>query len=323
MVANNTYLSGFVDNLALVWLANTDGCLDKDGSLLRLMRHNLKKFYAEQLLRYRNTAFARAMLLETLLYEESWMRDVFDRRGSDAELAASHNGVRSLAAALLLNHEIAHVVQKKRSDFRKLLLDDLAVPGIAREWDEMGANLASEYEADAFAIGMTLTQSFEPLRSGDLKRAIAFCFLMFSCMLSLDVSARLTSETMAAEHDADMLDDIHGSMPGAEFVLAHAKHASLRWQSALRILNALCEKEGHSLYSQEGEFPLTQSFVTGVQDLLPEILSGVSPSNRSMCELVARAFHGHEKGFDFLLWRSKQFQFPKGRLPSDNQVLEP
>ena len=74
IVANNTYLSSFAYNIAVVWmsygaqyerLAAREEC-----ELTSLLRYNLKKFFAEQLLNRTSSVFARAIFLETLLYEE-------------------------------------------------------------------------------------------------------------------------------------------------------------------------------------------------------------------------------------------------------------
>jgi hypothetical protein len=89
ILIHNSYLSSFAYNLLLCWFH----CLrlgdqkDSQLNLSRLLKHNFKKYFAEQLLSANNNAFSRALFLETLLYEQAWMIPVFEAKATNSNLS--------------------------------------------------------------------------------------------------------------------------------------------------------------------------------------------------------------------------------------------
>lgn len=69
VIINNTYLASFAYNVFLCCLYHP-GLPWAAPATTALLKHNFKKFFAEQLLYFRNNIFSRAVLLETLLFEQ-------------------------------------------------------------------------------------------------------------------------------------------------------------------------------------------------------------------------------------------------------------
>jgi hypothetical protein len=61
-----------------------------------LLAHNFKKFFAEQIYRQTNRIPSRALLLETLLYEQEMMVGVFAAKERDSRLSADADAASSL-----------------------------------------------------------------------------------------------------------------------------------------------------------------------------------------------------------------------------------
>src|SRR5690348_5159743 len=93
--------------------------------LTALLRYNLKKFFAEQLLNRTSSVFARAIFLETLLYEERAMRPLFAAAATDPARARGYEYFRDLMSNILLFHEVGHLVQDARPDFEDQLAGEI------------------------------------------------------------------------------------------------------------------------------------------------------------------------------------------------------
>ena len=102
------------------YLANGEEC-----SLSSLLRYNLKKFFAEQLLGRTSSVFGRAIFLETLLYEEREMRPLFAAAQTDTATAQVYEFFRNLMSNILLFHEVGHLVQDARDDFEDQLTQEI------------------------------------------------------------------------------------------------------------------------------------------------------------------------------------------------------
>ena len=78
IIVNNTYLASFAYNIAITWwLTGTSPSaapLSGGNEVSSLLRYNLKKFFAEQVLIRTQSVFGIAIFLETLIYEERAMR---------------------------------------------------------------------------------------------------------------------------------------------------------------------------------------------------------------------------------------------------------
>jgi|SRR5208282_5369205 len=86
VMIQNTYIASFAYNLFLCWLSAHKNPSSRE-SLDRLLAHNFKKFFAEQIYRQTSRVPSRALLLETLLYEQAMMVHIFAAKERDPKLS--------------------------------------------------------------------------------------------------------------------------------------------------------------------------------------------------------------------------------------------
>jgi hypothetical protein len=312
IVANNTYLSSFAYNLAIVWALyghQHDQLLsDPDCALARLLRYNLKKFFAEQLLRRTDTAFARGIFLETLLFDERAMRPLFAQARTDTALAERFRFFSDLFSSLLLNHEIGHIVGDAVADFAGELAN------------ELGGNMAGDYEApsgwapaaqrefecDMFAVLMAWRGRDPSVEPRFLLRTIAFAFAVSACMINLDKSAEATAAAHPESAEPDLLDEIYAQLPGAAFTMGRDPFAGARAHAVARLCRRLAPSFSDPFASDQ-EFPFHPGLIEALAEFAAGVIDHQNVDERGLCELVARSLHGHPRGTRYLRLRSKMF----------------
>lgn len=317
IVANNTYLTSFAYNIAVVWavyghqhdrLPNEPGC-----ELGRLLRYNLKKFFAEQLLHRADTAFARGIFLETLLFDERAMRPLFAAARSDAVLAKRHQSFADLFSSLLLYHEIGHVVADAVPNFAGELNQEMrdAVEDDVRS-GPLSPEIRREFECDAFAVLMAWRTCDRSVDGALLLRLIAFAFAIFACLIGLDKSAAATAAAYPEGAETDLLEDVYAKLPGASFVMGKDPLAIARAQAAARLCRRLAEEMDEPLWGA-AEFPFHPGLIEALADFATGVVEHANLDERGLCELIARSLHGHPRGTRYLRLRSKMFT--RGGMP--------
>ncbi len=123
VVAMNSYLTSFVADCSLVILSDLT-----ENEKEVLLRYNLKKFYAEQILNRAYVMIGRGLLLETLLYEEHLMVSLMNKRDNSTDLKRQYEEIVNIAGSILLFHEMAHMIQANVPDFQKTLFDSIPRP---------------------------------------------------------------------------------------------------------------------------------------------------------------------------------------------------
>lgn len=321
IVANNTYLSSFAYNVAVVWaafgheydrLAQGEEC-----SLATLLRYNLKKFFAEQLLVRTDSIFARAIFLETLLYEERAMRPLFAAAENHTAEAVRHEFFGNFMSSILLFHEVGHMVQDAQADFETLLLEELrrAAGGeFSLPWKSYTEPLQIEFRCDTFAIlsGRRLAPAEMP--QDFVLRVTAFAFAVCACMIGLEKSAAATARQYPGDGDADLLDDYRNILPGASFVMGKDEMGLARARSAAAVCEHLARADGDGSELFAGsEFPFRPEIIDGLAAFTLNIVDVADREVRGLCELLARAFGGNPRGMRYLRLRSKVFLMPEDR----------
>ena len=256
IVANNTYLASFAYDLAIVWwMAGASGARPKphgDDEVSRLLRYNLKKFFAEQILLRTRSVFAIAIFLETLLYEERAMRPLFKAAEADEQLQVTFNSFANMMSSLLLFHEVGHQVADIRSDFEDLLRREIEIrtqQPFEPLWQQYNGQARVEFLCDAFSV-LILSRNEEAFANFGLRlRAIAFGFIMCACMTSLEKSAKVNAKQHPETADRDILDEIHADLPGAGFAMGIDRFGIERARSSIQICRAIV---AGSTYSRKG-----------------------------------------------------------------------
>jgi hypothetical protein len=313
VLIENSYIASFAYNLFFCWLY----CKDKNASveeLHDLLAHNLKKLCAEQLYRRDNTVSSRALLLETLLYEERKMLAVFATKQTNpglAELAwTAGSGVMLF---LLTQHEFGHYNRKtKRTVWDAYLQSGPELIGdvIWRVEHEYSSEFQIEFKCDLFAVYSCLRQ-YENLKGATFAlRAIAFAYAAYAAMYSVAATAEQTSRLWEQEGDEEVVFQDISKYPTVEVPIQLA--IDRQFLNRALLIVEVCEKiaadRGLLLYGDEAPLVLTPNIVETLMTLVPRVFECDDDHTRQMSRLVARAFHSHEQGIEYLYLRSKTFR---------------
>jgi hypothetical protein len=314
ILLNNTYLSSFAYNIAVVWhhFGSEYHLLksDQQCKLGELLSYNLKKFYSEQIMRRSNCVFGVAIFLETLLYEEHLMVPLFEAGKVDEKSTALYKSFQEAMSSLLLFHEIGHIVRDHRPDMLGLMQTEHSMATLGDYWSGYNSKLRIEFECDAFAVFSAIQQR-ENLPLQTTLRVIVFAFVFFAVMKSIDTSAEATVAGIPSGSAIEDLDDVFSDMSGSSFVLGVDEFFVARARSVQLIVEKIAEQHGLALYGLEDDFPLVSDMI----DVLPHFFLGMitkeNPSYRAKCEMLARALRDNPRGLRYLRLRSKKFVMPQ------------
>ncbi|MEO1672878.1 MAG: hypothetical protein AAFR77_19230 [Cyanobacteria bacterium J06631_2] len=313
IIANNTYLSSFAYNIAAVWvqygheyesLKNEQDCL-----LSSLLAYNLKKFFAEQIMRRHDCVFGNGIFLETLLYEEHLMIPVLEAGQENPETEELYRDLQGLMSSLLLFHELGHVVRDNRRDLLGLMREDTAIQVLGNYWNEYPEMQRIEFECDTFAVLLMLEQ-LESSELANRLREIVFAFTIFAVMICLDRSADATAAQIKANSESENLDNFFDSMEGASFVIGIDNFAKARAESVQLIAETIAAKNGIELFAASDKLSISRDILNVLLQFTLDFINSCNPPYRGKCEMLGRALQGNTKGMRYLRLRSKKFNMP-------------
>jgi len=329
----NGFVTSHAYNLALCWLWYGDAARRRAGTLDSALRHNYKKFFAERATAQRSCLIGRAMLLETLIYEQALMRPIFDAISQEERLGRLARDIASATAQMPSMHELSHLfLRRSRPEFEpsvRAFFNGLVGDAVDRVGARFGPELAEETLCDGFAAHQGVISTESPLAAYDpitRARMTAFVFLVFSDLIALEASAIATAEASVAE-DRAMIDLASEKRPkvASTFQLGRLPATEARAAEMLGLLEAYAHREGHDLFGADGVFPLpesTRADLLAAFERFGELIepsdggmTGTDAHRRGLAQLVAESLHGHPSGAEFLLWRSKHFSV--GGTPVD------
>jgi len=320
IIVNNTYLASFAYNMALVWLnfghEYPDLEVGKDCALSRLLRYNFKKFFSEQILNRTHNVFGIAIFLETLLYQEQEMRQIFDAAKSDPIQSRKFEIFANVMSGIMLFHEVGHLINDlKNEEFEKILIKYLngnSQSTFDAPWKNYLQPGRTEFLCDAFAVIVESRQRPNFADGGFILRAIAFGFIVCACLSGLEKSAAATARQYPASMDPDILDEIHADLPGANFVIGIDESLTARAESVIAICHYLATTANIGLFQTDAAFPLPENLMVILSKFMLTIVDWDNSIARGLCELTARALHGNDRGIEYLKLRSKVFKMPPG-----------
>jgi len=318
VLIDNTYLGSFAYNLLTCWLYSHPSPGGRSGDLDLLLKHNFKKFFAEQLLSRLNNCFSRAIFLETLLYEQQQMIPVFAAREADATLDARISAAATLMTSLTASHELGHHFCDHHPGFWEEFLATQSTP--LREWFQHAAEryppaFLDELRCDWIACHSTLQSPPVDLSRVETLRGMVFGFAAFAVLYSLEKSAAATAAEQAKTPDEVDLRSIAKRHHGETYVLGRNTDFIERVRCVQTVADLIAEDDGLDLYAPDAAFPLRKDILDHLLSLMDGIMENPDTNARAMSMLVAEALHGHEAGSEYLYLRSKVFTSNRPQLP--------
>lgn len=321
-IISNGFLASHAYNLALVMLHHG---ARGEAALLTALRHNFKKIYAECALYRGNCLIGRALLIETIAYEQDVMRPLFAAAASDPALGARARIISNVMAAIVGGHELGHYFERLDPAG---WLDELAMLGdgslarlVVQRQQSVAGKLAIETACDgvgAWSVWRADSDYAEAVPDQiDRLRLCAFAFLCFGELFSLQRSAWFAADQAKTEDQAIALGSERRT--ALQFSLPRGRDAAMddRVGAMLGYFEAEAAKLGGALYGDDGFFPLRrgdagvlrQAFETfdALAEDDPPGLGGTDLHRRGLAQMMGEALHGHPGGATHLLWRSKRF----------------
>jgi len=308
-VLSNGFLQSHIYNLALANIVFSEDSSRLEQALL----YNYKKFYAECCLGAGNCFIGRALLLETMLFEQDAMIEAFDK--ADEEIARRIAGAMT---AILNQHELNHHFVDRYGDAWwakvRTLYDGRMRTRLERWARTYRQDLVVEMACDAVAISALISDmagvgvGFNRVARA---RMAVFCFLAFRDLAALERSGHEAARLAIAEDRDIAVGSEYRRSAIPSVPRGRVPDMEIRCEEALRIV--VEELASDELYGLDGEFPLSEEtdyLLRRAFDLFDgtsETGGLVTARQRGLVQIVAEAMHGHDAGAEHLLWRSKKY----------------
>ena len=293
IIQSNSYLTSFVADCILAWHCDFAW---RDS----LMRYNLKKFFAEQILAVSDIAIGRSLLMETLLFEEPEMVAAYAKYNDSPELQGLVEAAKAIAHDILVKHELAHVLQKSLPQFSDHLMKDLPPHCEGEDWGSLDKRIRENLEADALATqgAWSLDLPFPAKKKLELIRLV---HALLAAMNILAKCACRTVEMNPSQEEEDIRNNFFEPMSGASYFIAILPEYDRRGRSAVRVASAMAARDG--VDASDG----APDVLTEVYRHMLDLMGGDTSSYRAKCEMLGHALYGNPKGVQFLQLRSKRF----------------
>lgn len=311
---HNTYLPSFAYNLFLARLYQLKSSPDKslaNEKTKSLLKHNFKKFFAEQLLHFHNNIFSRAVFLETLLYEQQMMIPIFKATENDTELANKAGLSANLMSSIVSFHELGHFFLNKSSQSWDEMTGKFpATLGklYSQIKDEYPPMFLEEFKCDAMSVFSCLSQYKEEESRQFLLKSLIFGFCSFAVMMSLVKSANATAEKHKTIADEVVFRSIEKSHRDYEYIIETDKEFEKRAELMIHLCKIIAEEDGCDLFAADEILPLPETILSDLLSVIDSIMDTDDENARAMSNLIAESLHDHPDGIEYLYLKSKVFQ---------------
>jgi len=322
LMIHNTYLSSFAYNLLLCRLLYAgDDSNEGKTNLKRLLKHNFKKYFAEQLFAAHNNIFSRAILLETLLYEQQMMVPVFGAKARDESLSRNADIGAQLMSSALSFHELGHFYLDNTPQLWDEILANF--PDVLTDlYKEVSENYPSQFVEEFRCDIISAISCFDQYQTETDKtfrlRLIVFSFAAFAVLYSLTKSAQKTTSDKKSVGDEVDFESIEKKHIEYDYTIGLDLDFIERAKLVKNFCRLLAEKENLKLYEKNGIFPLEENILEDLLSCVDFVMESDDPNARSLSLLVAEAFHNHSEGMEYLYLRSKTFVFGSDRNADGN-----
>ncbi|MEM6844634.1 MAG: hypothetical protein AAF632_20625 [Bacteroidota bacterium] len=320
ILIHNTYLSSSAYNLNLCWLYCQDRFTDDltyQQELDKLLKHNFKKFFAEQLFSHRNTIFSRSVLLETLLYEQLHMVPVFAAKDADSTLNKRAGFSADLMSNLISFHELGHIFLGTNDDLwsEMLVAEQETLQDIySYVKQSYPKEFVVEFQCDTIAILSTMSQYDNQVELSYLINSIIFGFSSFAVMVSLMKSAKHTNSKHKEIRETVNFASIEKQERNYDYFLGRDNDFIERAKLAMQVCRKIAEIKGIAIFEHCNTFPLKKTIVNDLLQFIDRIMESEDTNARSMSLLIAESLHSHPQGIEFIYLRSKTFTSNRGAL---------
>lgn len=316
IMIHNTYLSSFSYNLLLCWFF----CFrdDKENNLPnlnKLLKHNFKKFFAEQMLSFHNNTFSRAIFLETLLYEQFCMIPVFEAKLHDQKLNEKAEIASQLMSSLLSLHELGHVFLNKTPKIWDDLTQNYEVARSLFDYvtQSYPKIFIEEFKCDIISVVSCLQEYKSKVTIIFCLRAIVFAFVTFAVLFSLTKSAKKTATDQKSLPDEIDFNNIQKKQANYEYTTGFDIDFIERAKLVTKFCELIAQKNVLTLFDESDIFPLPPTLLDDLLNNINIIMENSDENARNMSLLMAESLNSHPKGLEYLVLRSKTFSFGNNR----------
>lgn len=308
---HNTYLSSFAYNLylCLFYCQHTNIDLTIKGN--PLLNYNFKKFFAEQLYTFNNNIFSRAILLETLLYEQEMMIPVFEQKKINKLLNEYADFASNIMSNLVSFHELGHyILEVDKIIWSSILKEHNDTVGILYSTLETTSSsiLLEEFKCDVIAVLSCINQYKNEYNIDLILKSILFGFSSYAVLSSLVKSAEATSiEHKKLIDDVDFL-SIEKRNRDYVYTIGIDRDFVFRTNLMVDLCKLIGEKENVNLFSKGMDISIPETLLEDMLSIIDVIMESNDDNARNMSLLVAESLHNHPKGMEFLYLRSKVFE---------------
>jgi hypothetical protein len=313
ILINNTYLPSFAYNLFLCFLYHSDRSKNGTGSTADkayLLKHNFKKFFAEQLLHFHNNTFSRAIFLETLLYEQQHMVPVFAAREQNSDLDEKATFAAGLMSNLVSFHELGHFYLAETDKmWEELVVHNSSTLKVLYEKIEHQYSEAflEEFKCDAISIFSCVNEHNPKVSYPFLLNAVTFGYSAFAVMVSLVKSAHKTASEHRKTKEVIDLQSIDKIKRDFDFTLGLDTDFIERAKLVTDLCQLLAKEKGFDLFEPHQDFHFSASILNDLLAYVDSIMESDDDNARKMSMLVAESLYKHPDGMDYLYLRSKVF----------------
>lgn len=315
IILHNTYLSSFAYNLFLcmLYVQNTEGhCLMTSEPLRSLLKHNFKKFFAEQLLHNFNNIFSRAVFLETLLYEQQIMTPIIERRKQDKDFDEKVEFASQIMSGIISTHELGHFYLNDSNSFWERYLES-SPSGLSDFFKQIEplypTVFLEEVKCDAIAVISTLYDKTlrEKYSLAFLCQILTFGYAAYAVMISLVKSAQVTSLEHKKIKDKVNFTSVEKEHRDYTYTLGFDKDFEERAKLMIEFCRIAAAAENIDLYAPTDDITLSDTLLSDMMTFMDIIMVSDDQNARNMSLLVAESLHQHQEGVNFLYLRSKIF----------------
>lgn len=305
-IIQNSYLSSFAYNLYISAFIYHNSDVENEKLILK---HNFKKFYAEQLLHSYNCIFSRSILIETILEEEK-MRKVFEKIKSNPDLSLKADAVASLMSNLISFHELGHYIFQNKNGWT-IFLNNLSkekVEFITLIKGKYHPLFYEEIKCDIFAVESCLIDYNKNYSLKEILDIIIFGFSSFSVMFSLVKSAKATTDDIRKDYKEHIdFKSIKNIYRDYTYKIGIDQDFKVRASIVIEYCKIIA-KESELILNPDNDSMNPDKIMDYLFKISEDIMNSDNMFIREVALLLSESLCNHPRGAEYLYIRSKVYK---------------